>query len=200
MNVLNLITSGGWMMVPIALASVVTLALILDHAWTHSRAKKHLAWLWTYPEKRDQLLTKKPTDPILHFLHEAEDAKPATLDATIELAADVLDLQERRISWLGTLAAIAPLLGLLGTVSGMIAIFFRIAGAPPANPLADLSHGISEALVATAGGLVVAIAAALGQHGLRNANDDLGMDLTAWLKRNQARAGDGGKTVAYPAK
>jgi biopolymer transport protein ExbB/TolQ len=80
----------------------------------------------------------------------------------------------------------------------MIQIFFRIAAAPPQNPLADLSHGISEALVSTAGGLLVAILAALGQHFLMNANDDMAMDMEAWLKENDNAPG--GKILANQAK
>lgn len=197
MNFINLILAGGWMMIPIFLASLVTIALIIDYSWTVSRAKKNLSWLWQFPEKRDQLLLKKPTDVVVQYLVEAEEEQLATLEERQHLAGQLVLSQERRISWLGTIAAIAPLLGLLGTVSGMIAIFFRIASAAPQNPLADLSHGISEALVATAGGLVVAIVAALGNHFLMNANDDLAMDLEAWLKEHEAK---GGKSLAHQAK
>lgn len=197
MNFINLILAGGWMMIPIFLTSLVTIALIIDYSWTVSRAKKNLSWLWQFPEKRDQLLLKKPTDVVVQYLVEAEEEQLATLEERQHLAGQLVLSQERRISWLGTIAAIAPLLGLLGTVSGMIAIFFRIASAAPQNPLADLSHGISEALVATAGGLVVAIVAALGNHFLMNANDDLAMDLEAWLKEHEAK---GGKSLAHQAK
>lgn len=74
---------------------------------------------------------------------------------------------ERRVSWLGLIAAIAPLLGLIGTVFGMIRIFHQVSLEQPANPIAALSGGISEALVATAGGLIVAVIAAMGQHSLQ---------------------------------
>lgn len=197
LNVLNFLRAGGWMMFPILIASLVTVALIIEHTWTVGRAKKHLSFLWQYPEKRDQLLLKKPNDVITQYVTECEEERLSTLDEKRHLAAQLVLVQERRISWLGTIAAIAPLLGLLGTVSGMIAIFFRIASAPPQNPLMDLSHGISEALIATAGGLVVAILAAVGQHFLLNSNDDLAMDLEAWLKNHEST---GGKTLAHQAK
>lgn len=199
MDFISLIRAGGWFMVPIFIASLVTLALLIEHAWTIGRAKKHLSWLWQFPEKRDQLLLKKPNDVVLQYLTEVEETSLETPEEKRHLAGQLLLTQERRISWLGTIAAIAPLLGLLGTVSGMINIFFTIAGNPPANPLADLSHGISEALVATAGGLIVAIIAALGQHFLMNNNDDLAMDLEAWLKENDD-AKTGGKALAHQAK
>lgn len=198
MNLINLARSGGWMMWPILLASLVTVALIIEHTWTLTRGKRHLNWLWQFPEKRDQLLLSKPGDVITQYLTEVAEDQPETPQEKAHVASQIFLAQERRISWLGTIAAIAPLLGLLGTVSGMISIFFRIASAPPQNPLADLSHGISEALVATAGGLVVAIIAAIGQHFLMNGNDDLAMDMEAWLKDHENAPG--GKTLAHQAK
>lgn len=200
MNLLHLIRAGGWTMVPILIASLVTVALIIEHAWSLSRAKKHLSYLWQFPEKKDQLLLKKPNDVITQFLAECEEAQITKLDERTHLAGQLMLAQERRISWLGTIAAIAPLLGLIGTVSGMIIIFFQIASAPPANPLADLSRGISEALVATAGGLIVAIVAALANHSLLNGNDDLAMDLEAWLKDSETPAAPGGMPLAHQAK
>jgi biopolymer transport protein ExbB len=198
LNLINLIRAGGWMMLPILIASLVAVALVIEHSWTLSRARKSLNFLWDHPEKRDSLLVEKRNDVISQYLVEAEDQRVQTLDQREHLAGQLFLTQERRISWLGTIAAIAPLLGLLGTVSGMIQIFFRIAAAPPQNPLADLSHGISEALVSTAGGLMVAIVAALGQHYLMNANDDMAMDMEAWLKEQEALPG--GKPLAHQAK
>jgi biopolymer transport protein ExbB len=194
----NLIRGGGWMMVPIFIASLFTIALIFEHSFTVSRGKKHLNWLWQYPAKKDQLLLKKSNDIVVQYVIEAEEEQLGTWAEKNHLAGQLVLSQERRISWLGTIAAIAPLLGLLGTVSGMISIFFTIAGAPPKNPLGELSSGISEALVSTAGGLVVAIVAALGQHFIMNSLDDLAMDLEAWLKENEPETG--GKTLAHQAK
>lgn len=197
-SLLQFLRSGGVMMIPIFLASLVAVALIIEHAWTINRAKKHLNWLWKFPEKRDQLLLKKPNDVVTQYLIEQEEEQITAIEDKRHLAGQLLLVQERRISWLATIAAIAPLLGLTGTVFGMINIFFTIAGAPPANPLADLSRGISEALVATAGGLIVAIVAAIGNHALMNSNDDLAMDLEAWINENEAKAG--GKSLAHQAQ
>lgn len=200
MNLLNLIRAGGWTMVPLLLASLVTVALIIEHAWALARAKKHLSWLWQFPEKKDQLLLKKPNDVITQYLAEVEEARISRLDEKVHLAGQLVLAQERRISWLATIAAIAPLLGLIGTVSGMIIIFYQISAAPPSNPLQELSKGISEALVATAGGLIVAIVAAIANHFLTNSNDDLAMDMEAWLKDSETPAAPGGKPVAHPAQ
>lgn len=200
MNLINLIRAGGWTMVPILIASLVTVALIIEHAWSLARAKKHLSWLWQYPEKKDQLLLKKPNDVVTQYLAEVEEGQVTRREDKEHLASQLILAQERRIAWLGTIAAIAPLLGLIGTVSGMIIIFFQISAAPPSNPLAELSRGISEALVATAGGLIVAIVAAIAHHFLMNGNDDLAMDMEAWLKDTDAAAAPGGMPLAHQAK
>lgn len=194
---IDLVRAGGWMMLPILIASLVAVALVFEHTWSLGRGRKSLSFLWDHPEKRDTLLLEKRTDVISMYLAESSEQRLTTFVEKEHLAGQLFLTQERRISWLGTIAAIAPLLGLLGTVSGMIQIFFRIAAAPPANPLADLSHGISEALVSTAGGLIVAIIAALGNHFLMNANDDLAMDMEAWLKEHDAA---GGKPLVSQAK
>ena len=59
MNLITLIRAGGWMMLPILIASLVAVALIIEHAWTLSRGRKRLNFLWDHPEKRDSLLVEK---------------------------------------------------------------------------------------------------------------------------------------------
>lgn len=199
MNLLNLIRAGGWTMVPLLIASLVTVALIIEHAWSLARAKRNLALLEDNPTNKDRMLLNKPSDVVTLYLVEAEDARLTKLEDKTHLAGQLLLAQERRISWLATIAAIAPLLGLIGTVSGMIIIFYQISAAPPQNPLAELSKGISEALVATAGGLIVAIVAALANHFLVNSNDDLAMDMETWLRDGDAAAA-GGKPLAHQAQ
>ena len=79
---------------------------------------------------------------------------------------------ERYLSPLGTIAAISPLLGLLGTVSGMIRSFTAITAEGARNP-AVLAGGISEALIATAAGLTVAIPSLIAYRYLRGRVDGL---------------------------
>ena len=76
-----------------------------------------------------------------------------------EAATAVIHDMERFLSPLGTIAAIAPLIGLLGTVVGMIEVFAVIVSGNGASRTADLAGGISRALVTTAAGLTVAIPA-----------------------------------------
>ena len=70
---------------------------------------------------------------------------------------------EKNLNWLGICATVSPLIGLLGTVTGMISVFRVLALEGPGNPFA-LAAGISEALVTTATGLIIAIPSLLFYH------------------------------------
>jgi biopolymer transport protein ExbB len=192
MQLLSLLQAGGIMMVPILVASVVSVALILELWWLLTRSRNRFEELrdWTGPlpkGKRGDLFST-----LMVWLH----ANPSTSgDQKQDYADLLLGAVERRISWLNTLAAIAPLLGLLGTVSGMIHNFALVASIRPTDPLNQLSKGISEALVATGAGLVVAIIAALGHHALMNSLDSFAAQVTAFL-RNRAEESERGLTAA----
>ena len=79
---------------------------------------------------------------------------------------------EKGLSWLGLIATIAPLLGLTGTVTGMIKAFMVIASSTNVNP-SMLAGGIWEALITTAAGLLVAIPIHIGHHYLEKQVDDI---------------------------
>ena len=88
-------------------------------------------------------------------------------DATAEQAARLL----RRIEFLSVIGNLAPMVGLLGTVTGMIIAFQRVAGSQGAAGAADLAEGIYQALVTTVGGLIVAIPALAAFAFFRNRVD-----------------------------
>ncbi|MEB3205631.1 MAG: MotA/TolQ/ExbB proton channel family protein [Candidatus Sericytochromatia bacterium] len=169
LEILDTLRLGGWMMVPIVLASVVSLALIFEVGWLLARSERQRdAW-----EEGDRALTRKgaPADLFSRTMAWALAHPEAGAEGRTRFAATVVSAVERRIAWLNVIAAISPLFGLLGTVSGMIQNFAKVAAVRPTDPLNELSRGISEALVATAGGLVVAILAALAHHALQNRLD-----------------------------
>lgn len=83
---------------------------------------------------------------------------------------------EKGLSWLGLIAIITPLLGLTGTVTGMIKAFTVIAQSSSVNP-SVLAGGIWEALITTAAGLLVAIPIHVGQHYLEKQADDIAFAL-----------------------
>jgi len=166
--VVEIVTAGGWLMLPIILCSIVAIAIIIERFWTLSATritpKYVLAQVWTWI-KNNQLDSGKLRDlrvssPLGHILAagllNSKYGRDAMLESIEQAAAQVIHDMERYLNTLGTIAAITPLMGLLGTVVGMIRVFSEIMlqGTGNANALAG---GISEALISTAAGLCVAI-------------------------------------------
>ncbi len=165
---IELIRAGGWLMIPIILCSVLAIAIIIERFWTLSAAritpKYVLAQVWTWIKnnqldsgKLRELRMSSPLGQILATgLVNSKYGRAAMIESIEQTAAQVVHDMERYLNTLGTIAAITPLLGLLGTVVGMIRVFSEIMlqGTGNANALAG---GISEALISTAAGLSVAI-------------------------------------------
>ena len=126
----------------------------------------------------------KNSDPVSTFFNWYRKNLAASKDDYKKLIEQLFQIYEHRINWLNTIAAIAPLLGLIGTVFGMMRIFTIVSVQKPSNPISALSGGISEALIATSGGLVVAVIAALGHHYLMNWLESTANKLEAWVIEN----------------
>ena len=165
---LELIQSGGWLMIPIIACSILSLAICLERLWMLQKnrvAPSHLlAEVWMLvrsgemtPE-RMQLIRQQSSlgQLMVAGLNNSTPGRDIMKESIQEAAQHVMHQLERFLNALGTIAAIAPLLGLLGTVIGMIKVFSEIMlqGTGNANVLAG---GISEALITTAAGLSVAI-------------------------------------------
>ncbi|MEH6582848.1 MAG: MotA/TolQ/ExbB proton channel family protein [Halioglobus sp.] len=167
---LELVTAGGLLMIPILLCSVVVLAICIERLYTLNPKKiapPHLlATVWQQL-KADQLDTAKlktlkqssPLGRILAAgLNNAYHGREVMKESIQEAASHVVHELERYLNTLGTIAAVTPLLGLLGTVMGMIKVFAEIMAQGTGNA-SVLAGGISEALITTATGLSVAIPA-----------------------------------------
>ena len=166
----EIVKAGGWLMLPIILSSIVAIAIIIERFWTLSAARispRHVVgqvWNWIKNNELDntklrELRLSSPLGQILATgLVNAKYGRAAMIESIEQAASLVVHEMERYLSTLGTIAAITPLLGLLGTVIGMIKVFteIMIQGTGNANALAG---GISEALITTAAGLCVAIPA-----------------------------------------
>jgi biopolymer transport protein ExbB len=168
--VLELVTAGGWLMVPILLCSVVVVAICIERLYTLNAKKispPHLlATVWQQL-KADQLdtarlKTLKQSSPLGRILaaglSNAYHGRDVMKESIQEAASHVVHELERYLNTLGTIAAVTPLLGLLGTVMGMIKVFAEIMTQGTGNA-SVLAGGISEALITTAAGLSVAIPA-----------------------------------------
>lgn len=166
----ELIRSGGWLMLPILVCSVVALAIVVERFWTLRPSRLSppdtLAQVRTWLQKgqlnaqRLQALREgSPLGRILAAgLANARHGREIMKESIQEEAAGVIHELEKYLATLGSIAAVAPMLGLLGTVFGMIHVFAAIMlhGTGDASQLAG---GISQALLTTAAGLVVAIPA-----------------------------------------
>jgi biopolymer transport protein ExbB len=168
--VLELLAAGGWIMVLILASSVVVLAICIERFYTLNPKKiapPHLlATVWKQLKAgemdADRLKTLRQSSPLGRILAaglgNAYHGREVMKESIQEAAAHVVHDLERYLNTLGTIAAIAPLLGLLGTVVGMIRVFAEITTQGTGNASA-LAGGISEALITTAAGLTVAIPA-----------------------------------------
>ena len=167
---LEIIQAGGWLMVPILLCSVVAAAISVERWWSLQRRrilpKNLLAQTWG-SWKKDEFDQQKVRDLRAHSplgqvfsagVVNAKRGRDIMKESMEEATTQVNHDLERYLTALGIIASIAPLLGLLGTVVGMIDVFDSLIseGAGNANVLAG---GISTALITTAAGLSVAIPA-----------------------------------------
>ena len=175
---LEIVQAGGWLMAPIIACSVVAVAIILERLWTLQEKRvlpvsvaNHVTELMQQVEIDVKLIQEvQQSSPFGQVLAAGLAYRHAARDVLKEVVEDtgrhVVHELERYLSTLGTIAAISPLLGLLGTVSGMIRSFTAITADGVPNP-AVLAGGISEALVATAAGLTVAIPSLIAYRYLR---------------------------------
>ena len=165
---LEIILAGGWLMAPIILCSVLSLTIIAERIWTLRRSKvvpKGIGeqvkdWAARHELDRRHIEQLREESALGRVLAAALINRHRSRDLIKEAVEDtgrhVVHELERFLNTLGTIAGISPLLGLLGTVIGMIKVFSAILahGVGNAN---ELAGGISEALITTAAGLTVAI-------------------------------------------
>ncbi|MFW2404254.1 MAG: MotA/TolQ/ExbB proton channel family protein [Gammaproteobacteria bacterium] len=181
---LEIVKSGGWLMLPIIICSIISAAIILERLWTLQpgrvlpRNLTRQVWEWVSKNQLnhthiESLHNGSPLGEILaaglaNRHREREVIKESIEDAGRQVVHDL----ERFLNSLGTIAAITPLLGLLGTVIGMVKVFAAITTHGVGDPTV-LAGGISEALITTAAGLTVAIPSLIGYRYLRGRVDAL---------------------------
>jgi biopolymer transport protein ExbB len=174
----EIVKAGGPVMVPIILASIIAAAIFLERLWTLQQRRVLPAELtekvWKWVERREiqdkhivALQQNSPLGKILAAgLANRHRDRAIIKEAIEDTGRHVVHELERFIGALGTIASVSPLLGLLGTVVGMIRTFNAIQTEGVGDPAA-LGGGIAEALITTAAGLTVAIPALLGYKYLR---------------------------------
>ncbi len=181
---LELVKSGGVLIWPLLLCSVISLAIICERFWSLQRKRiipanmVRFVWEWhkkkTLDAKRlDMLKKSSPLGRVLAAgLSNMEQSREIMKESIEEVGRHVAHDLERYLNTLGTIASISPLLGLLGTVVGMIKVFAVITTQGVGDP-AVLAEGISEALITTAVGLTVAIPSLMFYRYFRGRVDEL---------------------------
>jgi biopolymer transport protein ExbB len=169
-NVLELVRAGGWPMIPLLLLSVIALAIIVERFWSLRRkvvlppglGAEVRAWAGRGrldPTHIDSLRRNSPLGALLAAVLDVRHrSREEIRERTEDVGRHEVHRMERFLNTLGTIAAAGPLLGLFGTVVGMIQMFLGILdqGIGDVNQLAG---GIGKALVCTAAGMIVAIPA-----------------------------------------
>ncbi|MFO7767859.1 MAG: MotA/TolQ/ExbB proton channel family protein [bacterium] len=171
MSVFSILVRGGWLMIPIALCSFIAAGIVIERWLTLRKARVNIGTLMNRVRQalrggevgRAVDVCEETPGPVAGMLKmgiQRAGASRAVIRETVESAgkAELYKL-ERGLDTLATVAAVAPLLGFLGTVTGMIKAFMEIqalGGQVNANVLAG---GIWEALMTTAAGLTVGIPA-----------------------------------------
>ncbi len=181
---LEIVSAGGWLMLPIILCSIAVIAIVGERFWTLDPKKiapKSLlaqVWGWIKANQLDgaKLKELKQSSALGRILaaglSNSRHGREVMKDSIQEAASQVVHEMERYLGVLGTIAAITPLLGLLGTVFGMIKVFTAIMMQGTGNA-GVLAGGISQALITTAAGLCVAIPAMICHRFLQRRVDDL---------------------------
>lgn len=202
----EMILAGRYMMIPIFLASLVGLAVVIERLYVLRRGRI------VVPEIAEAVETLSASED-LKVAYAICERRPGPFANIVKSGLDHSDndwiiirdvLQEtgrqeatrltRRLGVLETVAAVSPLLGLLGTVLGMIRVFATISAAGLGNP-ETLSSGISEAMVTTAAGLIIGIPALVIHNWLSGRADRIVFELEFYAskvldtlrRRHQAR-------------
>ncbi len=184
----ELLETGGWLMWPILLASVVASAIVAERLWSLRTARvappELLAQVCDW-QRSSRLDTKHLQDirrnsPLGRMfaagIANQHNPRDVMKEAIEEVGRHEVHALERYLNTLGSIASTTPLLGLLGTVVGMIKVFDAIALQGVGDPTV-LSAGISEALITTAAGLSVAIPSFIFYRHLRRRVDALVVDM-----------------------
>jgi biopolymer transport protein ExbB len=193
----EIVRAGGPLMWPLILCSIVAAAIFLERMWTlqdrRVLPRDLIQRVWQLVET-DQINEKviaalEQSSPLGRVLASGLASRHRPREIVMERLEDtgrhVIHELERFLNTLGTIAGIAPLLGLLGTVTGIIRAFNALSAGANADPRM-LSGGIAEALITTAAGLVVAIPSLIAYRYLRGRVDRIVIE----MEKDAIRLGD----------
>ncbi len=171
LSIINLALKGGWIMIPILALSFLAIYIFVERYIALNKASKEDANFmnnirdFIHNDRLDSAfsLCKNNTTPIARMIEKglSRIGKPLNdINAAIENVGKLeVARLEKNIAWLATAAGAAPMLGFLGTVTGMVKAFYDMSKAGNNIDIQLLSNGIYEAMVTTVAGLIVGIIA-----------------------------------------
>jgi len=196
---LEILIKGRWMMVPLLACSILVLSVFIDRArafWTNRRVDSRslrsriLALLEAGQLSEAASLCAQTPGPVSaviltglksyakhkRIIRRAESVTNVMEKAMEDYSQHALSAVEKRLGVLSTIGAAAPLLGMTGTVLGMINSFEKLAGAGGLDP-SVVAVGISEALITTASGLLIGLAAVIPYSFFSSMSDKLALEI-----------------------
>ncbi len=201
----QVLQSGGVVMIPLAFLSILALALILIYLFTLSRRSivtgRYMQTADALIRKRDYLgllaVSNRHNEAVATVIQRTMDFLTKNPKASLAEAREIAQTEglrvtssmNRQISYLADIGAIAPMLGLLGTVLGMIQSFSVVANDMAATRPMMLADGVAEALVTTAAGLVIGIPAMAAYAFFRGRVQSLTSDLETATTQLMAQIG-----------
>lgn len=184
----EIIKAGGWLMWPLILCSIISIAIIAERFWALQSKKiipKGLvAQVWNWHKKNEltadtlrQLREGSPLGRVLAAgIINRANSRTIMKEAIEESGRHEVHEMERFLNTLGTIAAVSPLLGLFGSVVGLMEVFSTMTTQGVGNPQA-LGAGISKIMIATAAGLAVAIPALIFYRYFQRKVDEIAIEM-----------------------
>lgn len=204
-RIVELFQAGGLVMYPLLACSLFVVAITLERHWNYEKAesfRSHKEAVLRSLRNKERLIVREDAGPIGELLQEAYAWQDVGGDVQLQLyennATFVMARFKERLNYLETVVTLAPLLGLLGTVLGMIQSFQVLS--VKTGQMQTITGGVGEALVATATGLCVAVLALLCHVWLGQRVDCLAGDLeecgNALLQASVIKTGRAGRGTA----
>ncbi len=169
-NLLSIATKGGFLMIVLLLISIFSIKIIIEKLIKFKKSKKSegefLEKIYDHlknsqDDKAIQICREREDSPLANVIAKAiddYDVRGVQIKDTMDLAIKIeVHNFEKNLGTLATFAAIAPLIGFLGTVTGMVKVFMKISETGGGVDISLMASGIWEALITTVGGLTVGI-------------------------------------------
>lgn len=183
MNVIDMTLKGGYMMIPIALLSIIAVYLLIERYLTIRKAREYDPIFMKRIKdmvmegniKGAQTLCETANTPIARMLEKGLSRIGKPLEDISVAVQNVGNLEvsklEKGMATLATISGAAPMIGFLGTVTGMIKTFYTLSQNAEGIDIGSFSGGIYEAMVTTVGGLIVGIFAYIAYNSLTSMID-----------------------------